>query len=43
MVDFDVSDGLPGVEEFGASASRRLVRAAEGFGFLVAPVDEILK
>lgn len=43
MVDFNVSNGLPGAEEFSILAAGRLVRATEGFRLLVAPVDEVLK
>lgn len=43
MVDFNVSNGLPGAEEFCMLAAGRLVRVAEGFWLLVAPVDEVLK
>lgn len=43
MVDFNVSNGLPGAEEFSILAAGRLERATEGFRLLVAPVDEVLK
>lgn len=43
MVDFNVSNGLPGAQEFCILAARCLVRATEGFWLLVAPVDEVLK
>lgn len=43
MVDFNVSNGLPGAEEFCMLAAGCLVRTTEGFRLLVAPVDEVLK
>lgn len=43
MVDFNVSNGLPGAEELCILAAGRLVRATEGFWLLVAPVDKVLK
>lgn len=43
MVDFNVSNGLPGAEEFCMLVAGCLVRTTEGFRLLVAPVDEVLK
>ena len=43
MVHLDVSDWLPGAEEVGALAPGGLVRAAQGLGLLLRPVDEVLK
>lgn len=43
MVDLNVSNDLPGAEELGLMTTGCLVRATEGFGLLVTPVDEVLK